>query len=558
MMGRQARVLVTDGDYKHTLGVVRSLSRAGYAVDVIGRWNCLCAWSRSLSKVAYPEERFCEEHIADFLDFLRDSQYDVLLPIGARSVQLASHYRDDIQKCCAVPIPSAKAIDLCFDKDETGRFALGLDIAVPRTWAFSGWSELEERLSELVFPVVIKDRHEVGKGSPLYAKTAGQLLQGVAVWGRGNSFRDRPFPVIQQYIAGTGVGFFALYQKGVCKRVFMHRRLRETPPSGGASCCAIGIYEPDLLEAGKKLLDALNWHGVAMVEFKRQKETGHLYLMEINPKFWGSLDIALASGVDFPGLDVRVALGEEVPYSEDYRRDLKFHWPLDGEISHFQKNPKALFPIIRDCLDPRVKSNLSLRDPLPAIHSMCRELRHVMGWGLAKTGIGGLVKRIRRQGMATALVRAWTEATGIPMVRYSQITPQIFVGAQQGSLGKRKLQRLGVNAVVNMRFEFDDRTCGLAFDEYCHLPTPEFAAPNLDQLNTGVCFIQRAVDEGKKIYIHCSEGISRAPIMAAAFFIRQGMTLPAAVALLKKARPFINILPVQMDRLGEFEKACHV
>jgi predicted ATP-grasp superfamily ATP-dependent carboligase len=89
----------------------------------------------------------------------------------------------------------------------------------------------------------------------------------------------------------------------------MHRRLRETPPSGGPSSCAVSIFENDLKSAGIKLLDHLQWHGVAMAEFKRDAKSSQLYLLEINPKFWGSLDLALDSGVDFPALAARVALG---------------------------------------------------------------------------------------------------------------------------------------------------------------------------------------------------------------------------------------------------------
>jgi predicted ATP-grasp superfamily ATP-dependent carboligase len=49
----------------------------------------------------------------------------------------------------------------------------------------------------------------------------------------------------------------------------MHRRVREWPPTGGASAAAESVpHAPALEHAGTRLLDALEWHGVAMVEFK--------------------------------------------------------------------------------------------------------------------------------------------------------------------------------------------------------------------------------------------------------------------------------------------------
>ena len=76
-----------------------------------------------------------------------------------------------------------------------------------------------------------------------------------------------------------------------------------------------------ILANGKKILDELKWEGVAMVEFKKDNSTGMYNLMEINAKFWGSLDLALVCGADFPGLMIDSALGKEiVPWTYKYKR----------------------------------------------------------------------------------------------------------------------------------------------------------------------------------------------------------------------------------------------
>jgi predicted ATP-grasp superfamily ATP-dependent carboligase/protein tyrosine phosphatase (PTP) superfamily phosphohydrolase (DUF442 family) len=552
MKDRTVRVLVTDGCYKHTLGAVRTLARAGFQTDAIGSRSCLCRWSRHLSQIAYPQDQFTEYYMPNFVNFLKNSRYDVLLPMGARSVRLVSRHRQDIAKHCAIPLASPEVIELCLKKDETYRFAAKLDVKVPKTWAFTCLSELKSCIPEIVFPVVVKGRNEIEKEPPFYAQNEEQLFDIIEARGRGKLSKVEGFPLVQQYINGVGVGFFALYQKGHCKRVFMHRRLRETPQSGGPSCCAESIYEPDLLATGKKLLDTLAWHGVAMVEFKREKDTDKLYLMEINPKFWGSLDLALASGVDFPVLDIRMALGEDIPYSEDYKVGLKFHWPLDGEISHIKENPKALFSVLWDCIDPHTKSNLHIDDPLPAIYSLYSKLRSLGGLIPNISGMRKILHRTRSHGLRAAFIQTLSNITGIPAIRYSQITPQIYIGAQHSTIGKRRLKRLGITGIVNMRSELDDKGYNLVLGNYCHLPTVEFTAPTMQHLYQGVRFIQRMVDENRKVYIHCSEGTSRAPTMAAAYLISRGMKLSDAIAFIKRSRPFINILPLQMERLFEF------
>lgn len=67
----------------------------------------------------------------------------------------------------------------------------------------------------------------------------------------------------------------------------MHKRMREYPITGGSSTAAESMYDPELRDLGLTLLKALDWHGVAMVEFKKDSRDGKYKLMEINPKFWG-------------------------------------------------------------------------------------------------------------------------------------------------------------------------------------------------------------------------------------------------------------------------------
>lgn len=175
----------------------------------------------------------------------------------------------------------------------------------------------------------------------------------------------------------------------------------------------------------------------------------------------------------------------------------------------------------------------------------------------AAKGLRIVLHRLRTQGLWTTLVWVWgrglPKLTGVPLVRYSQITPALYVGGQYGTRGKRKLERLGVTGGVNMRIEFDDAAHGLALDSYCHLPTVDDAAPTLEHLRDGAAFIDREIAAGGKVYVHCAGGVGRAPTMAAAYLITQGMTLADAIALIKQHRPFIRIMPPQIEQLKEFE-----
>src|SRR5262249_34461804 len=136
-------------------------------------------------------------------------------------------------------------------------------------------------------------------------------------------------------------------------RQLMHRRVREWPPTGGTSACADSVpSEPALERAGRTLLEALGWHGVAMVEFKRDVKGGFV-LMEINAKFWGSHDVALAAGVDFPG-DMAALLEGQTLGPQPPVKAVRVSWPLGGDLLYGLARPSALPAVIRDTLSPRV------------------------------------------------------------------------------------------------------------------------------------------------------------------------------------------------------------
>lgn len=367
------KVLVTDANYKHTLGAVRSLSMAGFIVDAIGSRFTLSGLSKFLNKTVFDERLFSENHIDEFLQFLVKNSYDVLLPIGARSVRLVSKYKKEIERCCKVPVSDIEKVDYCLDKKRTQSLAKSLGIKVPENYEISFKDGKIEITSEVRYPVFIKGSHEIFKRRPSIARNQQELISTLASWQRHDFAKSFP-PLVQEFIEGHGFGYFALYKNGKCVQSFMHERIRESPAIGGPSTCAMSIYDENLMRLGQKLFDAIGWHGVGMVEFRKDERTDEYYLMEINPKFWGSLDLAIACGVDFPTMAAKMALGEEILPIEKYPTGVKFHWLYGGEIAHAIENPSSIPSIIRDSLNPNVKSNLWRSDPLPCILSFFQEM----------------------------------------------------------------------------------------------------------------------------------------------------------------------------------------
>lgn len=167
-----------------------------------------------------------------------------------------------------------------------------------------------------------------------------------------------------------------------------------------------------------------------------------------------------------------------------------------------------------------------------------------------------LKSRLHTQGVRTTLLwfygRGLPGITGVPLLRFCQVTPQLYVGSQFNQFGKRLLEQQGINACVNMRIEHDDAAHGLALAQYLHLPTIDDAAPSLADLEKGAAFIRGVIQQDGKVYIHCGAGVGRAPTMAAAYLISEGKTLEQALAMIRAVRPFITITTPQMKQLAHF------
>jgi len=90
--------------------------------------------------------------------------------------------------------------------------------------------------------------------------------------------------------------------------------------------------DPRLRSHARLLLDKAGWHGVAMVEFKVAPD-GSPYLMEINTRFWGSLQLAIDAGVDFPWLLYQLACGDRPEPVDKYKLGIRLRWLL-GDLDN--------------------------------------------------------------------------------------------------------------------------------------------------------------------------------------------------------------------------------
>lgn len=371
---------MTDADYKHTLGIVRNLGRAGIQVSVLAKSRKELASCSRYCFATYLAPGPAEPgYVEAVLDILRRNPQDLLLAVSYAATAALARRKQELGEHTRLEIAEFDQILSAADKRFVHQLASRLGLPLPSTYYPDTFDDVRKQAVALQYPVIVKPLRESGGVTVRHVRSCCELFPIYEGFCAERGLSEGGLPMIQEFIPGYGCGFFALYQEGICKRVFMHRRVRENPPSGGVSCCAESFYDQRLKEYGMRILNQLGWHGVAMVEFRHDSRDQEFKLLEVNPKFWGSLDLALAAGVYFPVDLCEMAEGKQLRYSEDYRKDLRFHWPLSGEAQHFIARPSSIGSMLADFLNPHVQSNIWWKDLRPNWREGLSLIRS--GWG---------------------------------------------------------------------------------------------------------------------------------------------------------------------------------
>ena len=327
--------LVTPGSLRSALAVTRSLGRRGVEVTVADEdGRSLAGVSRYCrASVRVPSAaRSGEAFVSAIRQEVGRGKHSVVIPVDDVTLCLISQARSQFDGLAALPFPDFETVQTAHDKGALMTLAAEKGIPVPKTVIVRGPADVEGAIRHVGLPAVVKarvSRVSVGgqwrAGSAVhYTRTAAEADAAVRAVQEVT-----PGPLVQEHIPGDGRGIFVLMNRGRLRAAFAHRRIREKPPSGGVSVLSESVgLDPQLLEHAGRILEALKWHGVAMLEFKRDARDGVSKLLEINGRFWGSLQLAVDSGVDFPYLLYRLALDGDIEPVFTYRVGVRLRWWL--------------------------------------------------------------------------------------------------------------------------------------------------------------------------------------------------------------------------------------
>lgn len=375
-------VVITDIHYRMTMTAIWSLGRKGIDITAIAYEDIpqkerLGFYSKFIThqKVLPSPKQSIRYFVSGLLEvgeaiLKRTGEKAVLVVPSSQTHEVIVRYDDQISLYFEYSLVSKEVLERANNTCLLSEVATDLKVPFPKTT----WLQQDETIKTLseriTYPAVIKYQYAEKlnlKPEERY-KIVHDKMSFESVYTKMHQIQ--PCPLAQAYISGNGYAVSAVFNEAHEPiEIFCHKRIREYPISGGPSTLCESIWDDRMVKYAIKLLTALDWKGFAMVEFKGDLK-GELKLMEINPRFWGSMMLSLQSGADLPFAYYKSVLGLSTPhggkvdFDNRYRLNVKMQFVLQDLLAtkdYYLKAPyriNVLFNYFKDLLNPSVKDGI--------------------------------------------------------------------------------------------------------------------------------------------------------------------------------------------------------
>jgi protein-tyrosine-phosphatase/predicted ATP-grasp superfamily ATP-dependent carboligase len=408
------RALVLGSDTRSFLAVIRSLGRAGLDVHVawcpLNSASLRSRYVRAVHSIPYYRPGDLK-WIDAFNELLGRFEFDIVVPCDDASLLPLQLHKGQLARAECIYLLSDEAHRMTSDKQRTYEVAWELDISLPRQVVASTRAELDAAVRDFGLPVIVKPPRSAESDDPQARRFVKKVRGPEDFDPVAASMANGPL-LVQEYFRGIGVGVETLCRDGEVLVAFQHERVHEPLLGGGSTYRRSVPLNPELLEATRRLMKAVRYTGVCMVEFRFNRESRKWVLIETNGRFWGSLPLALAAGVDFPRYLYEMLKHGRKEFSSSYRSNIySRNWLMDlgwlrSNIHADRTDPTLMsLPLYRvmgeiwNVLLLRERSDtLTLDDPGPAVEEIAGLMARVSAF--AVSSVNSLRQRMRRSALS--------------------------------------------------------------------------------------------------------------------------------------------------------------
>lgn len=329
-------ILLTSGASRKSLAIARSLKLAGYRVVALFHRHHPFVYSHLFDSMIRVEVKRGTRRYARAIAFAAmKSRADLVIPLDFADVYTVSKYAELIKRIAVPAVPLYDAVVKASNKLSLPQTMSEVGVPTPKTIAVVNEEDLKGIYS-LSPPFVVKGVGDAARPEYLPSHEMGLDVA-----------KNRIPCIVQEFIPGSGHGYYTVAVEGRPYLEFAHRRVVELDPIGGPSMMACSYYDPTLMELGRKIIKHLNWTGPIMVEFRKNPEKRTYFVIELNPKFWGSIDLPITLGYHFPVVLAEYYL-KGAKAAEMFVKNLKvdergcFAWVIDS-IRYLAKDSHTWF-----------------------------------------------------------------------------------------------------------------------------------------------------------------------------------------------------------------------
>ncbi len=307
--------------------VAKSLKKRGYSTTVISNSFHPIEFSKYVDKFLKLRFDITRDVFAakeEVIEYLELNKVGALIPINDIAVQFVSYFQEEIRNfTCLLNINKAEVLQYSHNKYSLWKIAKELGVPVPESKLVSTYSQFQELKYQIQFPLIAR---------PIYSK----LIKGNSIFGFAvkkienlndldNFIREKinTTPVmLQEVLNGQGVGYNFLSNEGNILNAYAHERINEEWGGGQSTLRkSIPVNNYNLESYSRKLIKAIKWSGIAMIEYKIYNNKP--YLIEINGRPWGSMEVGIRAGVDLLSDMVKVFFEENGSSSVNFNSNFK-------------------------------------------------------------------------------------------------------------------------------------------------------------------------------------------------------------------------------------------
>lgn len=372
------KAIVLNGSSRNSLAIIRSLANQNFLIDTvvyISNDNTIDSYNLKYKSKYVKFIHFIERNqneVNKIVSILKNEKYDFLFAGGTHQSNLISKHKIQFSKYTKVVSEDYSKVSLVHNKKRCGELIKSLGISVPSTFYAKNKNELVEITKKLKGKAIVKYADSYNSNGLVQFKGDEDKMIRDYIRIFGFDYLEDNFPLIQQMITGQLHDSTAFSVNGDTVAVLSQKRVMTSWLHGGGGIINMTTNENVIKNYTRLILKEINWNGHIEIDWIKDSITGEFYFIEINPKFWGTTQLTISAGYDFPFWNILMINGKEIKAIENYKVGLKYRW-LEDEIVTIAKYSKGwehlknwLIFFIR-FFSFKTKTSIYLRDIKPFI-----------------------------------------------------------------------------------------------------------------------------------------------------------------------------------------------